>query len=497
MRFRPFAIALVSLTMVSAVNRIAPLAGLEAITQPFESLKPSPEVERVEPQAPPLLLTNAWLIDGTSAPVVENAWVRIEGDRIAAVGHGTPPSIPDALVMNLQGRTVLPGLMDTHVHLRYLEQARWMLKLLLAHGITTVKDTGSSLGNVVEIRRWMEGEESVPRVYVSGPILSGSQDDLQFLKEEDGTAILVQDNVSFGVDFIKTHNWVSSQALRQIVRFAKGHGLYVTGHVPLGMTSIAAIDAGLRIIMHTSTLRASEVLDDPELVARYPIDLPYPLRWGYWAHFDPKATTVRRTLDAWEKRKQEFFFEPTLAVLEGMASTHDPEGQQKLELQRLVSPLWRKVWRETPPVKLNQEQIVEARAAVAGMVAFAGLANAQGIRIVTGTDSAGGPSWVVAGDSLHRELELLVEAGLSPVEAVRCSTSTAAEALTAPNRGTIARGKRADLVIARGNVSADISAIREIELVMLGGRLHRRTQLLEEAAGWAEEHQTEIVEQEE
>ncbi len=129
-------------------------------------------------------------------------------------------------------------------------------------------------------------------------------------------------------------------------------------------------------------------------------------------------------------------------------------------------------------------------AAVAGMVAFVGLALDRRIRIVTGTDTAGGPPWVVAGNSLHRELELLVEAGLSPVEAIRCATSTAAEALRVPNRGTIAPGKLADLVIVRGDVAADISAIREIEQVMLGGRLYERAQLLHEAAEWAAAHQS-------
>ena len=123
------------------------------------------------------------------------------------------------------------------------------------------------------------------------------------------------------------------------------------------------------------------------------------------------------------------------------------------------------------------------------MVAFVGLAHDHDIRIVTGTDTAGGPPWIVAGDSLHRELELLVEAGLSPVEAIRCATSTAAEALRAPDRGTIGAGKLADLVIVRGNLAENIAAIREIEQVMLDGVLYESAQLLEEASRWALEQQ--------
>ncbi len=441
-----------------------------------------------------LVLKNVWLIDGTGAPVIDKAWVRIEGNRITAVGTGTPDPVAGDRIMDLEGRTVLPGLIDTHVHLRNLEQARWMLKLLLAHGATTVKDAGNSLENIVNYRRWMRLEAAVPRLFISGTILSGPPGEMQFLSEGDRTAALVRDNIAFGVDVIKVHNWVSSQALRQIVSLAEASGLDVVGHIPLSMTSIAAIDAGMKIVMHASTLRASELFDDPELVARYPIDLPYPLRWGYWAHFEPDNVTLQQTLAAWEKRKEDFFFEPTLAVLEGMASTHDPDVRENEELQRLVSPLWQTVWRETPPgedwgVKLSLEQIVEAKAAVAGMVAFVGLAHGRGIRIVTGSDAAGGPPWVVAGDCLHRELELLVQAGLSPVEAIRCATGTAAKALRAPDRGTIRAGNLADLVIVRGNLAENIAVIREIEQVILDGVLYERAQLLEEASRWALEQQ--------
>ncbi len=438
------------------------------------------------------LLTNVWLVDGLAASA-SKGWLRIKGDRIAAVGVGDPPPMSVDSVMDLEGRTILPGLIDTHVHLRNLPQARWMLKLLLAHGVTTVKDAGSQLEDLKDIRQWMRTETALPDLYVSGLALSGDSGERRFLSEGDSLTARLERLAEFGVEFIKVHNWLSSDALGTISRFANTHNLVLTGHVPLSMTSVAAIDAGLKILMHTSTLRPSEVLDDPELVARYPMDLPYPLRWGYWAHLDPRSSTLQQTLDAWERRKGQFFFEPTLAVLEGMASTHDPEVRRRENLQRLISPVWRKLWLETAPgerwgVKLEPQQIVEAKRAVAGMVAFAGLAHKRGIRIISGTDCAGGPPWVVAGDSFHRELELLVEAGLSPAEAIGASTAVAAEALKTADRGVIAPGKVADLVVARGNVAVDISAIREIEWVILRGVPYTRTELLTAAARWASVH---------
>ncbi len=135
-----------------------------------------------------LVLKNVWLIDGTGAPATGNAWVRIEGDRITAVGTDTPAPIAGARIMDLEGRTVLPGLIDTHVHLSDLEQARWMLKLLLAHGVTTVKDAGNSLENIVNIRRWMLRKAAVPRLFISGTVLAGPPGEMQFLSEGDQTA---------------------------------------------------------------------------------------------------------------------------------------------------------------------------------------------------------------------------------------------------------------------------------------------------------------------
>ena len=447
------------------------------------------EAEEVELQGPPLVLTSAWLIDGTGAPPVESAWVRIEGEHIAAVGRGTPPSTPGAQVIDLEGQTILPGLIDMHVNVWDLPQARWMLKLLLAGGVTSAVDSGNYLDHLTAIRRWVEEQEPTPRLYISGVMFAGNAGEMRFFRQGDRLAAVLGENLAFGVDLLNVHNWVSSQALRQIVRFGEVHDLPVMGHVPLSMTSLAAIGAGLRIVVHASTLRVGEVLDDPKLVARYPIDLRYPLRWGYWAHFDLQAAAVVRTLAAWEERIDRFFFMPTLAALEGIARNYDPEVVEEETLQQLVSPVWREAWRRAPLPQwgsgLTEEQIFEAKEAVAGMVAFAGIAHAGGVRVLAGSDTGGAPPWVVPGDSLHRELELLVEAGLSPVEAIRCATGAAAEALGAPDRGTIAPGKLADLVVVRGNVAGNISAIREIEQVMLRGRLYERARLLEEAAEWA------------
>ncbi len=425
------------------------------------------------------VLANARIVDGTGADAFEG-WVRVEGDRITAVGRGAPPDAAGGRVDDLRGKSLLPGLADMHVHLGEPAQARWMLALLLAYGVTNVKDAGNQLDHLREIRGWVAEQPAVPHLAVSGVTLNGDRVGLQFRRAGDSTQTLLDDNLAFGVDFIKIHNFISSDALAQISAFAREHDLYLTGHVPLSMTSLAAIDGGIDILEHLR-MRPAEVLDDPELVARYPIDIVVGRRTLFWAHLDPRGTAVNRTLDGWARR--DVFVDPTLSLVEAGTLR-----EQVPNLDR-ISPAMRASWRRNLNRYGGQEEDARTLGTrkVDGMVTFVGMAHARDIRILTGTDSP--VIWVVPGESLHRELELFVEAGMTPVEAIRASTGRAAEALRAPDRGTIAPGKVADLLIVDGDISADIGAIRDLEQVMLGGTSHARPALLDRAARLAAAHQ--------
>jgi amidohydrolase family protein len=431
------------------------------------------------------LFTNAWLIDGTGAPAVDHAWVRIEGDRIAAVGQGAPPATPGAQVVDLAGRTIVPGLADMHAHLGTLDEARWMAKLMLAQGITNIKETGNTLGNLAGIRGWLATDPVTPHVYMSGFIMQGDLPNLRFLKAGPETAAKLQDNYAFGVQFLKAYNWTSSQSLKQMGDFAKASGLVLTGHVPLGMTSIAGIDAGMQILEHVR-LKPAEVLDDPDIIARYPIDLSVTRREGFWAYFDPNGAAIRRTLDALARRKDRFFIDPTIVVQWAIANTEGVAQTTLAPYLETLSPAVLRKWRqgsarggETGENKLTAKEYEEAKGAAKAWVVFVGEAHKRGIRILSGTDTP--VEWVIPGHSLHQELEFFVEAGMTPVEAIRCSTGFAAEAFRSRDRGTIAPGKIADLVIVQGNVASDIHNIEHVEHVMLAGKSYEHAALLDAA----------------
>lgn len=429
----------------------------------------------------PIVLAHATIIDGTGAPATGDGWVRIEGSRIAATGTGTPPSAGGAQVLDLRGRTIVPGLGDMHVHLGPPAQGKWMLKLLLAHGVTNVKEAGNTLDNDEAIRTWVRSETAVPHLYISGAVMNGNARELKFLLAGPATKQLLDDNYAFGVDFLKVHNFVSSFALKQIAEFAKAHDLYLTGHVPIGGTSVGAIDAGMTILEHVR-LRPSELNDDPDTMARFPMDLLVMERENHWAFVDFQSPTAQKTIAAWAKRKDRFFVDPTLVVHTALAHGDDP-GWTDGSAVRLASPAVQRQWKSDVVKQfgtLGPDGYALAKKAAINQGRFIGLVHGKGVRVLTGTDTP--VNWVVPGASLLREIELLVQGGLTPIEAIQSSTGMVAQALRTKDRGTIAQGQTADLVIVNGNVASDIKAIERIEKVMLGGRIYDRAQLLDEAA---------------
>jgi hypothetical protein len=257
------------------------------------------------------------------------------------------------------------------------------------------------------------------------------------------------------------------------------------------MSSVASIDAGIEILQHVR-MRPYEVLDDVEIIARYPVDGALMKRTAFWAHIDPNGATLNRTLDAWEKRKDQFFITPTLVVQAAVSESYDypdPKLTENSDLH-LLSPAMLESWKKASPPKhwgdLNPEEIQEAKDSVQGMTTFMKLAHARGIRIVAGTDTP--VPWLIPGVSLHQELRAFVDdVGMSPAEAIYTATGRAAEAFQVENRGVIKKGNVADLVILNGNLVADIGISTQIEKVILGGKIYEREALLKEAAKWAAE----------
>ena len=423
-----------------------------------------------------LLLENVTVIDGTGAPARAGLSVVVTGERISAVGPaGSVRAIsgPGAKIIDGSGQFLIPGLWDMHVHLGGLDGGTRAGPAFIAHGVTGVRDMGSPLDEILTLRdRWRTALPSGPRLVAAGPILQGPLPfELPFIRSVEGPAearAAVDDLHRAGVDFIKVGDTVPPDAYRALVDRARGHRLPVAGHLPVGIGAADAALAGQRSIEHFGSARFHGLLlassseegpltrrvqalleaarqGDAEADARlFHADLTGPLADS----FNPqKAAALFRT-----SADRDTAHVPTLVALR---SVWDAQAEGMTDRDRRAAD---RVWdRYREMVRLLRE---------------------AGVAILAGTDQA--PD----GASLHRELELLVEAGLSPAEAIVAATSRPAAFLGLIDEvGTVEPGKRADLVLLDGDPLADIANTRRIAAVVVGGSLLDRSDLRRLVAG--------------
>lgn len=391
----------------------------------------------------PTAIRDVALFDGVNR--LEHTNVTFD-ERVLAVGQ----PVPDSEVIDGAGHTVLPGLVDMHVHLK--EEDR--LALYLEHGVTTVKDVGNNLDRVVAWRRASAaGEIAAPRIHLCGPLLDGDPPmwpDHSVVVDAENAERTVDELARANVDALKLYVYLEPEATRTVIRRAHQRGLRVSAH--LGRTKASdAVGFGLDGIEHVAQGFYADVVP-PERV----LDPDDRLRLGiapFWAQFmagwaavDLESERVRRTVELVAENGT--FVVPTLVVMERMLEAHgDPDS----DLFRLVES-----W--------SDAEHATAAQGFENLVAFVGVLHEGGVTIVAGTD-------VSQGESLHRELEHFVEAGLAPSDALRCATSVAADALgPASQTGRIATGRPSDLVLVDGDPLEEISAVRNVRAVFKAGR---------------------------
>ena len=431
----------------------------------------------------PILLMNAEIVDGTGVAPVKRGWVRIENGLIAATGPGRAPAVRDAEVFDLNGSSVYPGLSDMHVHIGRPAQAKWMLKLLLANGVTNVKVAGNWTDATGEahdpkIRDWLATEPNAPHVYFSGMAITGRRS--AFINAQTIKPLL-EASLATHPDFLKTRDFVDADAIKVAAVVAKEHNLYLTGHIPTHMTSVAAIDSGMTVLEH--------LFVEPEEITTTPPGKPgdWAYYWKMWGDVDLKSDRVKRTLAAWAARKGQFFVDPTLVVVQaGAAEAGVRPPPPRTETDSIISPAMERQRAAGNEPRASQpsynvteaDKLAWARGTKA-QEQFVAMAYHRGVRILTGTDLP--VARMAAGETLLQELALMVDGGLTPAEVIHASTANAAQALRREDRGTIQVGQVADLVVVKGDVAKDIGATRHIEHIFLGGRHLDPHELLAEA----------------
>jgi imidazolonepropionase-like amidohydrolase len=417
-----------------------------------------------------IAFTDVTVIDPGTAAILRHMTVVITGDRIADVDAASKVAIPkDAQVINGAGKFLIPGLWDMHMHLS--DATEHAFPLLIANGVTGVCDMG---GDLDQIDRWRDeirnGSRIGPRIVRAGPILDGPRTEegkyrLTVNNAEEGRRA-VQTLKQRGVDFIKVYHFLSRNSYFAIADEAKKQRIAFAGHVPNGISPQEASEAGQRRLEHTTVLLQSlislekkEGRSSKELTAA-----------AFDALLGEKGVALYQTLV-----KNKTWHTPTLVLSRSFLLR--PELAAKEDDRRKYIPaLTKEHWEKNNPVPKNvsEQDMKERREALQKMFNVVAAMRKAGVPLLAGTDPP--TRDVFPGFSLHDELGLLVEAGLSPMDALQSATANPGRCLGIET-GSVGKEKVADLVLLDGDPIADIANTKKVAAVVVAGKLFEKTAL--------------------
>lgn len=440
------------------------------------------------PQEQPVVIADVTLIDGTGAPAREGVTILIREGLINSITAADETTLPEgATVIDGAGKYVIPGLADMHVHFGTgglvssdsLTVDR-VLRQFLFYGVTAVLNVGATSGGVDEIlelrRRRAEGELQAPNIYATGGLLTvpGSHPIATIMSMPEGADAAAYDWSQRGIWVVRTpgevrevvarlaaagmdgikvviesgpgifgddHAQMPPELVMAAVEEARRHGLLVLAHATSPDELAVAVEAGVHAVMH---LVGPEPVDPGLLVAM---------------------------------RDRGIYYVPTLSLFVWADNWGDPadaladsflrSGVEERVIQSLLSS---SLASTAPP---SEEDWAWRRMMLQALKA----ARDAGVTIVAGTDASN--PFVFPGYSLHHELELMVEAGLTPMEALEASTHRAAEMMREEDVfGTVEPGKQANLLVLAANPLEDIRNTRALDLIIHGGVVIDRSSLL-------------------
>ncbi|GGA43160.1 amidohydrolase family protein [Sphingomonas psychrolutea] len=409
----------------------------------------------------PTLIDHVLLFDSVDGRYLPDRAVLIAGGKIAAVGAGgTIPTPAGGVVLDGRGKTLSPGLWDSHQHIGGDD---WNLLQNVATGMTNYRSPGSMIDESRDIfKRRAAGDLIAPDGKVS--VIIDRKDPLAaqgaLTVSSADEAIAAVDKIKaaglWGVKFYTSMNpaWIAPAA-------AEAHrlGLHVHGHVPAGMRPLEAVRAGYDEITHINFIMMQAmpqaVVDKANTAAR----LEGPAKYGKDVDLDSPAMTAFYR----ELAQRKTIIDPTLTVWEPlMTSDGSAISPEYAPFATVAPPAVVRGWKIAGYPLFDGVTREDFRKSFAKMVGLVGKLHQAGVRIVAGTDGSG--------LELVRELELYQQAGLSNAEALQSATIVPARMTGMADRtGSIAPGMTADVILVDGDVSADITNLRHVHTVFLDG----------------------------
>jgi len=434
----------------------------------------------------PIVIRGARLIDGNGGKPIDDTTIVIEGNHFSKVATGKTDFPKESLVIDASGKTVLPGLIDNHVHYRDL-----LGELFLAHGVTSVRDLGNPLDWILAQRdATARGKIAGPRIFCTGGGFYSRATAAHHQVPADPAEAkkMTRDLINQGVDYAKVHLGVPLDIASAVAAEAHSVGFMLTGHLDTSILPYAA--AGVDGVEHASgcaeaTIRSAEGVKNLASIklwlAKFLACWTFAEREHYaevTEFLAQKGTYIEPTMvlwgapvgrrEQWEREDYELLKTPGLSYI--------PEDLRLLWLDHYYLAFG--VRAGTAP---QQEVVIGNRYSIYGILPKTQLLEGYrrlqeflfrlvqtGGKVVTGTDAPA----VVPGISLHREMEFLVEAGFSPMQAIQAATKVGAQYLGQEKQlGTVEEGKLADLIIVRGDPLKEISETRTIDRVIKNGEI--------------------------
>src|SRR5580704_13715666 len=411
-------------------------------------------------RAPTLAIVGGTLIDGTGAAPIADAAVVIRKGRILAVGPRSKVRIPKhANLVDARGKTILPGLWDMHAH---FEQVEWG-PIYLAAGVTTVRDCGNEIEFITAVRDAItKGRGLGPRLLLAG-IVDGTGTltiGVERVDTPEQARMWTDRYHAAGFQQMKIYSSVKLEELKIVADEAHRLGMTVTGHVPEGLNAYQTIEAGQDQINHIEFI--ADIMHSP-----YPSEM---------SRIEKMKATANLDLDSADAQKALLFLkehhtvvDPTMALFEFYtATTAKPPATFEPGANKVAPELAEQLTDVAPPTERSEigEKVFEKELAIVGAL------HRAGIPVVAGTDQT------VPGHSLHREIELYVQAGFTPLEAIQAATIVPARVMGLDKEvGTVEAGKRADVIILDANPLESIHNIRNVEYVITGGTIYHTAEL--------------------
>jgi imidazolonepropionase-like amidohydrolase len=442
----------------------------------------------------PLVLDHVTVIDVTGGPALADRIVIVSGDRISAIAKSGSIRIPDgAQIIDGHGKFLIPGLWDMHTHIAGISaNPSWakgvLIPLLVANGITGIRDMGGDLAALEEWRREIEsGALLGPRIVTAGPMLlpaplpgaPASPPDPAVLRvgtpEESRAA--VDSLQKRGADFIKIIE-LSRENYFAVAGESKKDGIPFAGHIPSNVNATEASNSGQKSIEHIvySSLALDCSSKGPELRQK----LFEAAKKGDDKTADEVTVEASRTFSPeraaalWETfKKNGTWVTPTLFSI--WENAHHLEDSPEDPDLAYLPPALRKEWAPKPGTQNDKNAAAWWHAQFENDRKLASEMHRAGVRMLAGSDSL--DRFVFVGTSLHRELQMLVGAGLTPLEALETATLNAAEFLVRKDAGKISQGNLADMVLLDADPTKDIGNSEKISAVILRGRFLARGDL--------------------